>query len=292
MPLLKTEPFATVESMEELFAIASAMEQEAVAGYFELAERMRREGRPEMAAVFDRLVAEERAHLGSVERWSERMTGKEPDPSAVRWTRDPIFDDEGAATIAPELLSAYRAFSIAVRNEERAFDFWTYVAANSPLPELREAAEQMAREELEHVATLRGERRRAFHAQRSAGAEGDDWTLEALEARVAALLEAAARDQVGAGEAALFDRFALEARQRAEALAAAPLGDTPLLKHVRPEAAARLRSAGELLLDCYLDLGTRLGTQADRDRAQICAAQVLDCVSATRTTAGEAAAAP
>ena len=58
MSVLKSEPFAAVESMDELLAIAYAMEQEAVTSYSELAEHMRREGRPDMVSVFERLVTE------------------------------------------------------------------------------------------------------------------------------------------------------------------------------------------------------------------------------------------
>ena len=84
MPRLESEPSMSVDSLEELFAIAQAMEQEAVAGYQELARRMHRENRPGLAAVFERLVAEETMHLGNVSQWSRRLTGKEPDPSAMR----------------------------------------------------------------------------------------------------------------------------------------------------------------------------------------------------------------
>lgn len=279
MPFFKSEPFATVESMEELFAIAAAMEQEAIDGYLALAERMRRESSPDLAEVFEQLAQEERGHLGHVSRWSTQATGRAPDPSAIRGVPEPTFDDEGAATIAPELLSAYRAFSTAVRNEERAFAFWSYVAAHAPSRELRETAEQMAHEELGHVATLRRERRRAFHAQRAAPA-ADDWTLPALEERLAALLDAAREDD------AALDACARQARERAAALTDAPLGDTPLLRHVTREAAARLHPAAELLLECYLDLGERVTSQAGRDRAQTYAAQMLACLSAVRSDAG------
>lgn len=276
MPHLKTEPFASVESMEELFAIAAAMEQEAIDGYLALAQRMRRENSPDLAEVFEQLAQEESGHLVHVSRWSAQATGKAPDPSAIRGSPEPTFDDEGAATIAPELLSAYRAFSTAVRNEERAFSFWTYVAAHSPSRELRETAEQMAREELGHVATLRRERRRAFHARRAAPA-ADDWTLPALEERLAALL-----DTAGDGEATL-GALALQARERASALIDAPLGDTPLLRHVTREAASRLHPAAELLLECYLDLGERLPSEAGRERAQTYAAEMLACLAAVRS---------
>ena len=281
MSRLDAEPFIKIGSLEELFAVAAAMEREAIDGYSELARRMHREGRPGLAEVFERLVAEETMHLGNVEHWSKHLTGREPDLSALRGTPDATFDDEGAGTVAPELLSAYRAFSMAVRNEERAFAFWTYVAAQSPSAELQQAAEQMAREELDHVARLRRERRRAFHEGR-AGTEGEDWTLAALENRVAALLDETARDMEPAGQAKKLDGLAHAARARAAALTHAPLGETRLLKNVRPEISARLRPASELLLDCYLDLGEQLPSQAGREVAQTYAAELLDCVSIVR----------
>lgn len=272
MSLLASEPFGTIETMEELFAIAAAMERTAIETYGQLAARMRDEGKPALAAVFDRLVAEESKHLSNVSHWSKAATGKEPDPAALRWDPGTAFDDEGAASIAPELLSAYRAFSIAVRNEERAFAFWSYLAARSTSAEMRAAAEQMAREELDHVATLRRERRLAFHAQRSASAPAEPaWTLDALELRLADLLDAAAQTGEDAGMAVL----ARKARDRAASLVAAPLGDSPLLKHVPADAVTHLRPCAELLFECYLDLAERLPSQGDRDRAQSHAAQLL-----------------
>ena len=290
MSRLEAEPFVNIRTMEELFAVAAAMESEAIAGYSELARRMHREEKPALAEVFERLVAEETAHLGNVEHWSQRMTGKGPDLSALPGAPDATFDDEGAASVAPELLSAYRAFSMAVRNEERAFAFWTYVAAGSASAELRQAAEQMAREELDHIARLRRERRQAFHQARAAqaGDGGEGWTLAALENRAAALLGETAHDAGDEGEARLFGELAAAARARAEALTHAPLAETRLLKHVRTEVSARLRPAVELLLDCYLDLGERAPSQAARDRAQFYAAQMLDCVAAVRQAAGAA----
>ena len=285
MARIGTEPFVRIGSLEELFAVAAAMEREAIDGYSELARRMDDEGRPELAEVFERLVAEETAHLANVDAWSQRMTGRAPAASAPRREPHSTFDDEGAGSIAPELVDAYRAFSMAVRNEERAFAFWTYVAAQSNSDELRQAAEQMAREELDHVARLRRERRRAFHEDRGAAASGEGWTLPELEGRVAALLDEAARDEAPGPQARRLEELALAARTRAGALTHAPLGDAPLLKSVRPEVAARLRPAVELLLDCYLDFGERLPSQAGRERAQLHAAELLDCVAAVRQTA-------
>lgn len=285
MSRLQAEPFVTIRSLEELFAVAAAMEREAIAGYADLAQRMRNKNRPELAEVFEQLVAEETMHLESVGHFSQSLTGKAPDLSALRGEPDHLFDDEGTATIAPELVSAYRAFSIAVRNEERAFAFWTYVAAQGISDELRRAAEQMAREELDHVARLRRERRLAFHAKRDSGLTGDNWTLPALENRVATLLEEASHDEAGASLAQLLVAQAQAARQRASMLAAhAEPGETALLQNVPQEVSARLRPATELLLDCYLDLGERLPREDHRDQAQTYAAELLDCLSIVRQT--------
>jgi hypothetical protein len=51
---------------------------------------------------------------------------------------------------------------------ERAFAFWSYVTGFAKDPEIKKAAESMAREELGHVATLRKERRRAYHSEHDA----------------------------------------------------------------------------------------------------------------------------
>ena len=282
MSLLKAEPSAAVKSMDELLVIAYAMEQEAIAGYSELAERMRREDNLALAAVFERLVAEERTHLENVSHWSERVSGKLPEVSTPHRELDSLFDDEGAATVAPELLSAYRAFSMAVRNEERAFLFWTYVASRAPSDELRRAAEQMAREELGHISTLRRERRHAFHVQRvqqSAAQQG--WNMVALERRLSELLEGSATT-LREGRAAEMRDLALDARGRAEGVEAASLGDPPLLKSVAADATDRAAPLCELLLECYLDLADNLPGEADRNLAQTLAAGAVHCLSALR----------
>jgi len=279
MSALTSEPYGTVDSMAELFAIAAEMEQAAIDGYSSLAARMRREQRPELAEVFDRLVDEETMHRANVDHWSRAVVGTPPDRSALGWDPGPSFDDEGIGVVAPELLSAYRAFAVAVRNEERAFAFWTHLAAHAGSAELRAACEQMAREELGHVATLRRERRRAFHLRKTAPAAGATrWTLPALEHRLAELLRGAAATPAGSAE-----RHAGAAEKRAGALLARPLGHSPLLEHVSADAAERLLPCTELLFECYLDLAERLPSEEERGRAQTFAAQLLDCLSAVRS---------
>ena len=273
----RDEPWA-IGTMDELLALARAMEQEAIAGYVALAGRMRDEDRPDLAAVFDRLVAEEEGHLGAVDRWIAHSTVAVPAPVALK---EPMFDDEGAAFVAPELLNSYRAFSMAVRNEERAFVFWTYVSAHAPSEEIRQAADRMAREELGHVATLRRERRLAFHDLRRSGASPVRGDIAALELRLSDHLEARAIRAAGR-EAERFRALAEAAQARSAAAVARPFGRSAVLDAVPEGADAKLVPLCELLLDCYLDLAEREKEEEERLRAQACAGEMIACLQAVR----------
>jgi rubrerythrin len=194
--LLKSEPAGSLQSLGELFALANAMEQEAAERYTGLAADMQRQNKLDLATVFAKLAAAEREHVDSVARWSQSRLGKAPDPALVRWEAPETFDSETAAEIkTSRLMTPYRALSMAVRNEERAFAFWSYVAGFAQDPEIKQAAEAMAREELGHVSTLRKERRRAYHKEHDeterrgrGGTEGMQIDARALERRLATLL--------------------------------------------------------------------------------------------------------
>jgi rubrerythrin len=277
MSLLKSEPVGSVQSLEELFAIAAAMEQEAATRYAEIAARMRQEGDPALAEVFERLSADEQGHLDSVVHWSERTKGQAPDPARIRWVAPETFDDEGVATAHPRLLSAYRALSMAVRNEERAFAFWSYVAAHAETPEIRQAAEAMAHEELGHVATLRRERRQAFHAGRKATDRdpenrGDLVEEAALERRLADLLEAVVA-KAPSPELAPLRQLAGEARRHAEELDGSPLalGGAVSADAVTDDPVA----LAELLTERYLEAGDTLQDEESLHRVQALAGRAI-----------------
>lgn len=192
--LLKSEPAGNLHSLNELFALANAMEQEAANRYAELADEMRCQNKSDLAAVFAQLAAAEREHVEAVTRWSQSRLNKAPDPALVRWQGPETFDPETETEITrSRLMTPYHALCMAVRNEERAFAFWSYVAAFAEDPEIKNAAEAMAREELGHVATLRKERRRAFHREHDA-------------------MRAKAQASAGAGRLVHIDAGALERR--------------------------------------------------------------------------------
>jgi rubrerythrin len=155
----------TLKSADEMLAVAHAMEREAATRYAMLADCMRRVNQREIADLLDGLAAEERGHVHSVERLAQRTVQHAPGAGFTHMALPLTFRREDEANAAA-LLSPYRTLSIAVRHEERAFAFWTYVAAQSDKAALRDLAETFARQELIHAAKLRHARRRAYRAER------------------------------------------------------------------------------------------------------------------------------
>jgi rubrerythrin len=156
-----------VKTTGELMSIALQAEREAVKRYSRLATEMRQAGNESAAALFERMVGEEQEHERLLLAWMEKESiAFNPDIGPIRW-RDPqvstTYNDEARD---PHYSTPYRALAFAVNNEENAFRFYTYVAAESDDEAVRQYAEILAREELGHAALFRAERRRAFHAER------------------------------------------------------------------------------------------------------------------------------
>lgn len=276
MPSNTSDPWH-LASLDELLALASAMEQEAIDGYVALGLRMTEMGHPDLAAVFDVLVAEERGHLSKVTEW-ENALGHEP-RTVPAHPPEHVFDDEGAGKVAPEMLSAYRAFSMAVRNEERAFVFWSYVSAHARSDAIRDAAEQMAREELGHVATLRRERRRAFHQERDQALAVNEGDLPILEQRLSKHLKSMAELSDGGDDLLVLSK---EADLRSKSMREHPLHTAPRPGLATQKAVETVLPLCEFLADCYLDIGDRATDEKDAGRARDFSAQVIHCLRALR----------
>ena len=249
-----------IGSSDELAAVAEALEREAAARYRALSARMERQGDAAMAAQFETLARMEDRHASQVADRARALLGHAPHSLRVGWDLPPTYDDDEARGAT---LSAYQALAFAVRNEERAFAFYTYVAAEAQNPEIRALAEDLARDELQHAATLRHHRRRAFHAQRPAAVEiprsvdalrafAQRWDCEAAAAHAAL---AKALNEVGEAEdAAIFRRLAAQEEKAAPGAAAT--------------AIPKLRSAadGLRLLEEGFDRYALIGEKSDDER--------------------------
>ncbi len=217
-----------IGTVEELLALAEALEREAATRYRGLAARMTRQGDTDMAAQFNVLARMEDRHVRQVADRAQSLLGRRPGSLSVAWDLPLNYDeDERGAS-----LSAYQALAFAVRNEERSFAFYTYVAAEAKNPAVRAMAEDLARDELEHASILRRHRRRAFHSDRPVVVEipGNVDVLRVSARRwdgAAAVAHAAlarALDEVGeSADAAVFRRIAAEEEKAAAGATGAAL---------------------------------------------------------------------
>ena len=279
--------------------VAVGMEHEAALRYGQLAGIVARQGKSELAALFGRLAELEKAHEDELTQWVERDGLRAPQPVRFDWRMPETFDQaEGAQLFGP-----YEALAVAVRNEERAFAFYTYVAASALTEEVRRRAEGMAREELEHVSLLRRWRREAFHASRQPRRRTPR-TLEELFALSAAMeiasaeVNDAAAAAVGASgaveAAAVLRRLADKARGHAGGAASNVPGSdaaegaraSGLLRPglLTAEGAVRLSiQDAEEILDTYLAAAEHATEETLLNEAQKLAEQSLGRLALTRS---------
>ncbi len=166
MSRLRNAPTGEIRTLRELLTVAQAMGLEAAGRYGDLAGMMRTGGNDVVAEVFALLEADERARAHEVEQKSATGPTTTQDRADMAWTGwSEVFDPEDLASSS--LVTPYTALSVAVRNEERVFAFWSYVSAHATAPDVRREAERMALEALSHVGRLRKARRGAFHRERA-----------------------------------------------------------------------------------------------------------------------------
>ncbi len=284
--ILKREPPERVKSAGELLAVAHAMELEAGQRYRELCDHMRRQGEEELAAVFDFLARIEDKHAQEIDARAKALIGVAVDPTRVRWELPENFDEEEARS---HLLTPYRALAIAVRNEERAFAFFTYLAANAEDDNVRKLAEESAKDELDHAALLRRERRKAWRnrdrQEMQARPEAETVrSVAELLARAAAIelaaavehraLAAALAAKGDRGVARLFEHAAADEQLAADD-AAARLGEapgSPAMPH--PAGSARTIRDGLRILEDTFERYARV-SEHSTDEALLIEAQKL-----------------
>lgn len=269
MAHLRSEPGEAIASREDLMALAARLEQDAFARYRAMAAGFARGEAPEVARVLEDLS-------NRAERRMRGFVAASDHASPVAPPRAPpagVFDDEGLESANPALVSPYRVLSMAVRNEERAFAFWSYLAAHARTPDIRMAAEALAHGELEQVADLRRERRRAYRVERgqlnsalpaAALAEAEKRLLAKLEHRVA---EASGPDRDRLTELLKHGRDNLVTLDRLpEMESAAAVSMPPDVDDV---------AMAEFLLEAYLDVADRSQDEEAVRQAQSMAGRAI-----------------
>lgn len=236
MPLLHQEPPARIDDLDVLLGIAMALEAEAVRRYAQLAALMDQRGETDTATTFRGLMAEEETHTTAVGHWASQLGRAVPEGGSFLWLLPPEIAASWEDLIERTRLTPYQALSLAVVNEQRAFVFYSHIAAGTGDEAVRLHAESLAREELGHAALLRRERRKAFHRRNGGAAQPARADTPATLDRLAhALLTAASIEHAvlsrrlaasgNAAGAALLSEIAAEERGMAgTAPAAGPVG--------------------------------------------------------------------
>lgn len=184
--LLRQDPGTGLVDMNRLVGIATAVEHESANRYALLAETMARRGEPATAAAFRVMLEEELHHIAAVEHWAAGLDEPLPEPKAFAWQLPAELASSWDEVAGSALLTPFRAFALAVVNEERAFSMYSYLAARAANERVRIEAERLAGEELAHAALMRRLRREAWHRARREPAPPAEpvETIEALRAFV------------------------------------------------------------------------------------------------------------
>jgi rubrerythrin len=139
-----------VAVVEDLFALAMAVENEGVRRYEELEYQMRTQGQQELASLFAHLREQEQGHGDSVTLLAQRAGLREIPQLSFRW--DDLPEGVMPSTIGTQ--GALQAVRHALHNEQRTYALFLRIANATHVAEIRRQAELLASEELDHVALL------------------------------------------------------------------------------------------------------------------------------------------
>lgn len=171
------------DTVEEVRRAAHAFLDESARRYAQLATEMRRLGKPETAATFERLKASQFALAGQVRAGQVREGdggGSSEDDLGILWQAS----DDGQV-LPPDVadstysLTPVRALNLALHNNQRAIAFLTDILARHQEDAIRALVGVLSREFLDQRAQLRLQRRRA---NRQGEALADNPNLKRLAA--------------------------------------------------------------------------------------------------------------
>ncbi|WP_047309065.1 hypothetical protein [Rhodopseudomonas palustris] len=282
-PLLTSTPTHAVKDLAELYAIALVQAERAATSYDRMAASLTDDSdhtKEPVRCVFETLREREQDRVAEIRLRRSTLARKrsvsEVPPAAI----ENLVPEQELTELADSSLSTpFQAWAISVRHRQRAFVFWTYVAAYATDPELRIAAETLAREALTDADLLRRERRLAWRAERAAkGTDADERNFGEMSS--AALIESLLLKEIARWAQVLMpperERLLSSSGVATADLAAIgtelpglPDGDTPA------EVPRRVVGYAEQLTSMYLDESDRATDQAELELAQTLASSSI-----------------
>lgn len=215
---------SSVESIAELLSIALDVQRETIARYAALAAQMKSAGNAAVGQLYAGLAADEQGREQRLTEWAD-LAGHDLVTASVPrgWEDDPgvptLYD---ADAIGPLSSTPYKVLAYAVHDKQRGFRFFSYIAADTTNSDVSELAEMLAREELGQASLLRGQRRLAWHAER---------TCQQAEPHIEAGSIESTADLIAV--VVCFENLQLQILNTLEA-------DTPLLEAVRAQRLQQL----------------------------------------------------
>jgi rubrerythrin len=143
-----------VESVAEFLAHALELEHESAERYIELAESMEVHHNTQVAHLFRRLAAMSEAHASEVQGRAAGLHLPRIPPWGFKWSCPGSPEGDCSHAQVSYLMTAAQVLEVALLNETRGRDFYAWVAASSPNPQVRTLAAEMAHEEGGHVTLL------------------------------------------------------------------------------------------------------------------------------------------
>ena len=145
---------ASIESVEEFLVHALELESESAERYLDLADSLEVHHNTQVANLFRRLAAMSEAHALEVQGRTAGLRLPKIPPWGFKWQCPGSPEGDCGGGEIHYMMTVRQALEVALLNETRGRDFYAAVGRESPNPEVRTLATEMAEEETQHVNLL------------------------------------------------------------------------------------------------------------------------------------------
>jgi ferredoxin/rubrerythrin len=142
-----------IKSVQDFYAYAAKVEEDAAIHYEELAASMKAVGNKDIADLFLEQADYSRTHLSQVKGEAAALDSSVHLPAHFTWPHH--FTPENTAVWAGEpALARVDALKAGLQGEKRGYEYYYIVADTSEIPEVVAKAKEFLAEEAEHIAVL------------------------------------------------------------------------------------------------------------------------------------------
>ncbi len=149
----KKATLPSIKSIQDFYAYAAKVEEDAAIHYEELATVMKDLGNKDVAEFFLELADYSRTHLSEVKAHAGKIDPDTHLPAHFTWPHHftPQHTEVWAGDLSMARLDALKA---GLQGEKRGYEYYYIVVDTSEIPEVVEKAKEFLKEEAEHIALL------------------------------------------------------------------------------------------------------------------------------------------